>query len=125
MSHISTWKHKITDFDIIQKVCAAFGYNYEINLKEGIEVNMFGSQKQKGVAYFELPKWRYPIVISEDGKILYDNFGAESDSMDQFGDSLQVYNESAIMAKVDFSEFDNIETFTNEDGTKEIIMSIY
>lgn len=124
MSHISTWKHKITNIAALIMVCKKLGYEFR-HEREEFNVSMYGSQVQKGIACVKLPKWRYNLVIGKDGEIFYDHFGSTDRNMEQFGEFLQEYNETAIMETVDVTEWDSIETIVDENGEKEIIMTVY
>lgn len=125
MSHISIFKHKITDLAALQKVCIMKGYQF-IKAKEGESIvgDFYRDQKYAGIAKVVLPKWRYPLVIDEQGQIHYDNFGSEFGSMDQFGDMLQDYNMEVVSKTVDTTLWDNI-SIEKENGDVQMRLTIY
>jgi len=125
MSHISTFKHKVSDINAFKKVCLAHGIDIkEAKQGESISGNFWKDQTARGVAKVQLSKWRYPLIICEDGSILYDNFGSQTGSMDQFGDLLQDYNIEVVKQKVDTTLWDNI-SIEKENGDIQMKLTIY
>lgn len=125
MSHISVWSQvKITCLETFRRVCENNKAKFTA-LKEGETAKMFGSQTAKGVAYFELEDWNYPLVISDKGEIQYDNFMADPrTSMQTFGKLLQAYNREIIYHDIDFSKY-SVEETINDQGEIEMTLTEY
>jgi hypothetical protein len=122
MSHISTYKHRIKDLPAFEKTCKKLqqeGVTFHY-IKEGERVQMYGRQTQSGVAVLQLHDWKYPLVIDDQGKIHYDNFGAKITSMQTFGRVIQKYNETVILDAIDWTEYDSIENTVDEYGNVNI-----
>lgn len=94
MSHISTYKFKVKDIEILQAVCKEKGIEFKIGEQE---VRQFGRQEIKAVASFKLEGWKYSVAVTEDGSLLYDHWGSEPDSMHKLGLLVQEYNKSVIL----------------------------
>lgn len=114
MSHTTTHKEKITDKNLFLDVCKNRGY--QVTDKTG-SVKLFGSNQVIAVASIEIPGWRYPVALTEDGKLQYDHFGSEPGTMELLGEALQQYNEIATMKEVPFELIANhwIEELPNGD----------
>ena len=68
MSHTVKMKVKIKDRNLFKAVAQRLG----LEVKENAEVRLFSST-HRGLAV-KLPGWRYPIVVEEDGTLVYDNY---------------------------------------------------
>jgi len=128
MSQISIYKHKITNLDALRKICLMKGYTFIKAGENGVEEKVTGvfydEQERSGIAFVRLPKWKYPLIIDNQGQIHYDNFGSKSGSMEQFGDMLQDYNMEAVKRRIDTTLWNNISTET-ENGDIKMKLTIY
>ncbi len=71
MSHNLTVKElAMADIEILQKACDELG----LKLSEHGNHKMYGGQSATGRA-IRLPGWDYPVVVNEDGDVVYDNYG--------------------------------------------------
>ncbi|MGD9156883.1 MAG: hypothetical protein PVG39_00620 [Desulfobacteraceae bacterium] len=124
MSHISIFKHKITDLNSLKKVCLGKGITFTQVANGKVTGEFYRDQTHSGVAKIELSKWRYPLIIDEEGRIHYDNFGSQTGSMDQFGDLLQDYNMEVVKQNIDTTLWDNI-TIEQQNGDIQMKLTIY
>lgn len=95
MSHISKYKHRVKNLDILKTVSESLGFKFV----EGKQtVKMFGSQhiSKDVIASVRLSGWRYAVAIDSDGVLSYDHFGSEANSFDRLGELVQAYNVEAI-----------------------------
>jgi len=67
MSHTATYEAILSDKEALIKALKNLGLTY----REGV-ANLFQTT-EKGIVV-NLPGWRYPIVIREDGTVAYDNY---------------------------------------------------
>lgn len=120
MSHISTYAQKITSIETFKNVLANRGIQY----RENCNVQQFGQNIVQGAAIgFRLPGWKYEIAVMPDGRVLYDHWGSEANTMETLGLTLQAYNEDAIMEKAWGEEgVQNIWTEEFPNGVREIVL---
>jgi hypothetical protein len=71
MSHIVTVKTQFKDMAVLAKTCIRLGIPGKFGQK--IREKIFQTEAE-GVACFKLPGWQFPVVVSEDGKIRFDNY---------------------------------------------------
>ena len=122
MSHISKYKYKIKDLNILESVCKSMGFEFV----EGEQaVKMYGNQQvsENVVASIKLPGWRYSIAIGANGALSYDHFGSEADSFDRLGELVQTYNAEAITQEFWATGLgNNLFVEQMKDGSKEMIL---
>jgi len=68
MSHTVELELKIKNKDLFKKVAQ----DLELKVQENATVSFFSST-HSGLAVY-LPGWRYPVVVSDDGTLYYDNY---------------------------------------------------
>lgn len=122
MSHISKYKHKVKDLNILKSVCESMGFEF-VEGKQAVK--MYGNQQvsEDVAASIKLPGWRYSIAIGIDGALSYDHFGSESDSFDRLGELVQTYNVEAIAQEFWATGLgNNLFVEGMEDGSKEMIL---
>lgn len=95
MSHVSKYKHKIKDISTFKKTLDSLKIPY----KENCVVDLYGSNKVKAKLSFKLEGWRYSCAVTEEGDIMYDHFGSQSNTMEKLGLTIKDYNKRAIMNK--------------------------
>jgi len=118
MSHTSIYPTVITKPELFLDVCREHGH-FVTACKGG---NLYGSNSvPNAVNSIKMSMWQYPIYLTSEGVIAYDNFMSQRGSMDQLGMTLQAYNEQAIMADA-YSHCDNVYHNVLPDGTKELVL---
>ena len=114
MSHTSIYSILITKQDTFLRVCREMGHT----VKMTDSVKLYGSNHvSNAVAAIYMAKWRYPVALCQDGKLAYDNFGSELGSMDVLGQTIQSYNEQAIL---EMATYDNYYRNELKDGSVEL-----
>ena len=68
MSHTVELELKIKDRELFKKVAKDLG----LKVQENADVKLFSST-HSGLAVY-LPGWKYPVVVSDDGALYYDNY---------------------------------------------------
>lgn len=116
MSHISKYKMKIKDRNTLK---ATLGKN-NIKFRENCTVKMFGSNKVEAELAFKLPGWKYECAITKDGEIMFDHWGSKSNTFEQLGKVIQLYNKDAIIAKA-FGVTKNFWEEKCEEGIKLVL----
>lgn len=120
MSHTSTYKQQISDVKRIVDVAKKLGY--EVREGEGIVVHQFGRNKVDASVGIKLPGWKYEIALNKDGEILYDHWGSGADSFGLLGKLIQTYNQELITEAIPYSEINNLESITQENGDVKLIL---
>src|SRR3972149_7573705 len=75
MSHTMNLQVNITDLDALQRAVESMGGKIG---KEGTH-RLYGSNRVKGKK-IDLPGWKYPIVLKEDGSLSYDRYQSKPDA---------------------------------------------
>lgn len=96
MSHVSRYKMKIKDIDALKRVLDTQGIPY----RENVKTKMYGSQMSNSVVEFKLEGWRYPCSVNIDGEIMYDHYGSRSNTFQELGETVKMYNKEVVMGKV-------------------------
>jgi len=112
MSHMIKGTLKL-DPRIAEQVCKKH------NLKCGVGSISFYNDKAEGF-WFELPGWRYPVVITKDG-IFYDNYGGNWGDEKELINFYKEYTKEVLASANMYVVQENV----NEDGTIEIIAEEY
>lgn len=79
-----------------------------------------GSGYTEGVA-IDLPRWRYPVVITPQGKMFYDNYGGQWGSESELHKFMSTYEIAVIRDQAKLNGYMRNET-TLPDGTVRITM---
>jgi len=93
MSHTVRLELKVKDKDLFKSVALKKGYR----VKENARVKFF-STSHKGMAVY-LPGWKYPVVITEDGTITYDNYDGNWGDKKFLDDLMQSYSRELVIKK--------------------------
>lgn len=113
MSHISTYAQKVTDILFFCTVARKRGYK--------VTQQMFSSgsiEKTK----IELPGWRFPITITNEGIVQYDHWGSEAGSMDRLGELFQDYNRQLIEKNIPYDQIFYYSTEDLSNGDKKMVL---
>jgi hypothetical protein len=118
MSHVSTYKMRVVELDILKAVLEEKGIEY----KENCVVTMYGTNKVNAAVAFKLPGWRYECAVKADGEILFDHFGSESNSFERLGETVKAYNISAVKAEA--WGIDNLQNVWEQEikGATQVIL---
>ena len=120
MSHIYTYGKKVTDLTLFAHVCSLKGYSIELG--ENLLVRQFGRNTVKAVAAIKIPGWKYDIAITKDGELKYDNWGAESNSMDKLSQTFQDYYELGTLNEVPWEKVHNHTIETLQNGDRKLVL---
>jgi len=123
MSHISTFKYKMKNLDVLKRVCEVKGY--QINMDQHSVAMYEGQRVENVVASFHLPGWQYDIAVDNEGGVYYDHWGSSGgqNSFRLLGRTVQAYNEEVIMdAAMSEGHLSWIEDA--EEGWKEVIVEV-
>lgn len=91
MSHIVTFKYRIRDAAAIH--AAAKRMNAKV--EEGATVDFFSHTGLRGTS-LTLPGWHYPVLIKEDGSVLYDNYNGTWGDINQLHKFQSIYGAEVI-----------------------------
>ncbi len=86
MSHVATISIKCKDVNAIKRACARIGGTYC-----GRDFFRFYDNQEFLGHIVQLPGWQYPICITDDGNIQYDNFNGEWGSTETLQQFQQLY----------------------------------
>jgi hypothetical protein len=115
MSHKTNVETAFLDREQVAKTCEQLGYEFldvkEINLYEG---------KQACAYAIQIPGWRYPIAITEEGKSVFDNFEGQWGKEEKFDKFRQGYAENVTLAHADRSGYRVLHRELTQDGTLQI-----
>jgi hypothetical protein len=87
MSHIVTLNVKINDKETLRQV-AEEDLGLSVKLKE--TVTYFGGVKRTGMTV-RLPGWNYPVMVMDDGELIYDNYNGRWGDQGQLNQLVQNY----------------------------------
>ena len=69
MSHCTTIDVKIKDINILKKVCKKLN----LEMKENSKFRFYDGKTECGTE-IKLPNWQYPIIIKNNGEVIFDNY---------------------------------------------------
>ncbi len=81
----------INDFEVLKETVEELGYSM---IEEPIEVALYKTVEYGYPVY--LPSWKYPVVITEEGQIRYDNYNGMFGDQEYLDTLLQTYLEKKI-----------------------------
>jgi len=92
-------KLSLDDISALAKACA------ELNLTmvENDNVRLY-SGMVKGTS-IKLPGWDYPVVITPDGKIKYDNYNGNWGNIDELNKLIQKYNYEVVVDALENEDY--------------------
>lgn len=123
MSHISTLKQRITNIDLFCEIAKNRGYKVTTTADgEFLTSQQFGRNKVQAKAQIEIPGWKYPIAITENGEVKYDHWGSKPKTMELLGETIQQFNEEHILQNVPYDQLQNWTTRKVANGGVEIVL---
>jgi len=94
MSHIVTVKTKVTDTRALVEAAERM---------EGVRVLGEGSHRLYQGAVdglgIQLPGWNYPVVVKEDGTVVYDNYNGYWGDIDRLDELMQAYTVEKVKSE--------------------------
>ena len=117
MSHVSKYSTIIRDTSLFCNKAEKLGHE----VIQGDQIVKLFSTLIACVASVKVKGWCYPLAITEAGEILYDHFGSQQGSMENFHGLIKDYNEEMVIQNI---PIDLIQTFYTEDikeGTKLVL----
>jgi len=87
MSHIATVEMKIKDMKVLKKVCEQLG----LSTKQVKDYVFYDNTKASGLS-IQLNNWRYPIVVKDDGSIVFDNYNGSWGKVEHLQQLQQAYS---------------------------------
>jgi hypothetical protein len=92
MSHIVTLNVKIKDKETLRQVAEE---DLGLRVQEKETVTFYGGNTRTGMTV-RLPGWNYPVLVTEDGELLYDNYEGMWGSQDQLNRLIQNYTIASV-----------------------------
>ena len=91
MSHKNTIKGQIKNKPFFMDVCRAMG----INIRSGNTHKLYSDSNVEGLG-IDLPGWNYPVVITEDGSVVFDNYNGSWGDIKRLHDVMDDYNYKTV-----------------------------
>lgn len=85
MSHIVKLKITVKNPQLFAEIARARG----LDVEENAHVEFYSGQA-RGLAV-RLPGWHYPVVVQEDGSVLFDNYGGRWGDIRELNKLMQAY----------------------------------
>lgn len=70
MSHLATLNMLVKDLTLVAQIAQEKGWGFEAQIKAR---QSFAGVTKEGSA-LQIPGWKYPIIITEQGDLLYDHY---------------------------------------------------
>ena len=112
MSHIVQLKLEIRYPDVIKAIAEQEGWP----IQENETARFFGNQHVTGLAVY-LPGWRYPVVISDEGTLHYDNYDGAWGAQAYLDRLVQQYVAALVYAEAQATGYHDVNEQQLEDGT--------
>ena len=87
MSHVVTVQTEMRSREAIKAACERLGLKMPVI---GKNHRLYDNATKDGLAV-QLPGWSYPVVITDDGKAHYDNYGGGWGAQDELDRFMQMY----------------------------------
>ncbi len=95
----------------------------QATVEENATVRFFDGRKVKGTA-IQLPGWRYPVVITPDGEVLYDNYSGHWGKQETLDGFLQKYTAENVADQAMAAGWVP-SIYTQEDGSVVVELTSY
>lgn len=122
MSHKTTVKTEIHDFDALKRAAANLDEVDSIKVAEKgteIEAKLYQGTT-KGAAVVKFKSWNYPVVIKADGTVEFDNYNGSWGDQKHLDKLTQLYAAEVTVQKVKQQGLRIISQTTKADGTIQI-----
>lgn len=120
MSHKTVVQTQFKDRKVLEETCRELGIPCVV-AGEGAEVEATLYQgPERGVARFELPEWRYPVVVKTDGSAVFDNYNGQWGNPQELDKVKQGYAKAVTVQKVKSSGLRVVSQQTLANGTIQI-----
>jgi hypothetical protein len=91
MSHTVKLRVKVKDKELFKEIALRKGYRIE----EGVTVRFYSST-ERGMAVY-LPGWKYPVVVTDDGEVRYDNWNGKWGKTEVLHELMQEYATELVL----------------------------
>lgn len=118
MSHKTTVKTEIHDFDALKRAAAKMDEVAEIKVAEAgqeLEAKLYQGPT-KGAAVVKFKSWSYPVVIKADGTAEFDNYKGSWGETKHLDKLTQLYAAEVVVQKVKTSGLRIISQETTAEG---------
>lgn len=95
MSHLVTINIELKDKQATVAACNRLGWT----VKENTQINYADGSTPTGTAIY-IPDWAYPIVITEDGRVVGDNYGGSWGDPAKLNQLKQAYGAEVVRIMV-------------------------
>jgi hypothetical protein len=92
MSHVSVFESNMKDHSILRMILENKGIRFQTDCT----AQQYGKNNFEAKTVFKLPGWKYDIGVDEDGKVLYDFFGSDSNAFNHLNEIVYDYNVSMV-----------------------------
>jgi uncharacterized membrane protein len=102
MSHVVTLEYKLTDRGALEQACSKLGLTIKARATgEGSLHNITGL----GI---KLPNWNYDVIITEDGKVNYDNWNGRWGNQSELNKLITQYNYEVVVAALNAEGYEYV-----------------
>jgi hypothetical protein len=110
MSHIVKIKTDMSNLEVLKAACEHLGLSYSLSST----AKLYSGTSPTGTV-INLPGWRYPIVVSPDGEVHYDNYGGEWGKIRELEKLRQTYMSTTLEELISLSGM-TVESSFNQQG---------
>lgn len=122
MSHIVSIKTAFKSTDALKKATAKLGIECEIAEKgKTLTRKLYASQSATGVAAFQLPGWRFPAVVQEDGSCKADNYNGAWGKQEEMDKLACEYSAQLAAMTMKRQGYRSVSDKVEADGTRELV----
>lgn len=119
MSHIVKLKVKINRPDLLREVAER---DFGLKVVEKEKVEFYSFTRHTGMTIY-LPGWRYPVLVNDQGELVYDNYNGAWGDQAQLDALVQSYVIATVYAEVGSSGIP-IDSETMADGTVKLRLPV-
>jgi hypothetical protein len=122
MSHTATVQVEFKEHKLLQAAVEEMGGTVEFAAPGQKITKKLYQGSYSGVMAINLPKWKYPIVIDEEGNASYDNYNGSWGKQEVFNEMKQKYSKNVALKKAKRLGF-NVKETKNENGTLRLTLT--
>ena len=116
MSHKVTLEIRVLDLDLFKRACEARG----IPITEGAHKSV--RFKEDCMLEAKLPGWTYPVALTADGNVVYDNYNGRWGAQADLDALMQAYTQDVVLQVAAAGGFMVQDTVRCADGSLELIL---
>jgi hypothetical protein len=121
MSHVVQMETRFTDMEALRATAAKRGVRVEVAEPGRSVARDLYEGKVAGVAAFDLPGWKYPVVVQPDGTCKYDNYNGTWGRQTELDAFAQGYGEEVATTHLTRSGYRVQERNVEADGTLQLV----